>query len=33
MKSYPFNTAYTQTRELYGVTINPDEFETIGLIA
>ena len=33
MKDYSFNTAYTQARELYGLTLNPDEFETIGLIA
>ncbi len=30
---YPFQTAYTQARELYGVELNPDEFETIGMIA
>lgn len=33
MKSYPFKTAYTQIRELYGITLFPDEFESIGLIA
>lgn len=33
MKKYSFNTAYSQTRELYGVELNPDEFETLGLIA
>lgn len=33
MKNYPFHTAYTQARELYGLTLNPDEFETIGIIA
>lgn len=33
MKNYNFNTAYTQARELYGLELNPDEFETIGLIA
>lgn len=33
MKEYSFNTAYTQARELYGLELNPDEFETIGLIA
>jgi len=33
MKEYSFNTAYTQTKELYGVTLFPDEFETIALIA
>ena len=32
MKSYPFKTAYTQARELYGLELNPDEFESIGLI-
>jgi hypothetical protein len=30
---YSFNTAYTQARELYGVELNPDEFETIGMTA
>ena len=30
---YPFNTAYTQAKELYGVELNPDEFETIGMTA
>lgn len=33
MKQYPFHTAYTQIRELYGLTLFPDEFESIGLIA
>lgn len=33
MKQYPFKTAYTQTRELYGLELNPDEFETLGIIA
>jgi len=33
MKEYNFNTAYTQAKELYGITLNPDEFETLGLIA
>jgi len=33
MKRFPFNTAYTQMRQLYGLEINPDEFETLGLIA
>jgi hypothetical protein len=32
MKQYSFNSAYSQARELYGVELNPDEFETIGLI-
>lgn len=30
--TYPFQTAYTQARELYGVELNPDEFETVGMI-
>ena len=33
MKEYSFNTAYTQAREFYGLELNPDEFETIGLTA
>jgi hypothetical protein len=33
MYKYPFNTAYTQAKELYGLVLNPDEFETVGLIA
>ena len=33
MKKYSFNTAYTQARELYGLELNSDEFESIGLIA
>ena len=33
MQTYSFNTAYTQARELYGLALTPDEFETIGLIA
>jgi hypothetical protein len=33
MAQYSFKTAYTQARELYGLELNPDEFETIGLIA
>lgn len=33
MERYSFNTAYTQAREMYGLELNPDEFETIGLIA
>lgn len=33
MKYYSFNTAYTQARELYGLELTPDEFETIGIIA
>lgn len=30
---FSFNTAYTQARELYGLELNPDEFETLGIIA
>lgn len=33
MSQFPFKTAYTQTRELYGLELNPDEFETLGIIA
>lgn len=33
MKEYNFNTAYTQAQELYGTALNPDEFETLGMIA
>lgn len=33
MKQYPFKTAYTQLSELYGLQLNPDEFETLGVIA
>lgn len=33
MKTFPFRTAYTQARELYGLVLNPDEFETLGVIA
>lgn len=33
MKEYPFQTAYTQTMDLYGLELTPDEFENIGLIA
>lgn len=33
MAQYPFHTAYTQTKELYGLELNPDEFETLGMIA
>lgn len=33
MDSYSFLSAYSQARELYGVEVNPDEFETIGMIA
>lgn len=33
MKEYPFNTAYTQMSDLYGIEILPDDFENIGMIA
>jgi hypothetical protein len=33
MSQFPFKTAYSQTRELYGLELNPDEFETLGIIA
>lgn len=33
MKEYSFYTAYTQAKELYGLELKPDEFETLGLIA
>ncbi len=33
MRDYSFNTAYTQARELYGLELDPDVFESIGLIA
>ena len=33
MQRFPFHTAYTQTRELYGLELNPDEFESLGLTA
>jgi len=33
MKNYPFHTAYTKARELYGIELKPDQFETLGLIA
>lgn len=33
MKNYSFNTAYSHLRELYGLELNPDEFESLGLIA
>lgn len=29
----PFKTAYTQARELYGVELDPDDFESIGITA
>ncbi|MGV8961779.1 MAG: hypothetical protein ACOH2V_00090 [Candidatus Saccharimonadaceae bacterium] len=33
MSQYPFKAAYSHARELYGLELNPDEFETMGLIA
>lgn len=33
MEQLSFNTAYTQLRDLYGITLPVDEFENIGLIA
>lgn len=33
MKEYSFNTAYTQAQDLYGIELNPMDFENIGLIA
>jgi hypothetical protein len=33
MKEFTFYTAYTQTRELYGLELGVDEFESLGLIA
>jgi len=33
MNRFSFNTAYSQTRELYGIELTPDEFETLGIIA
>lgn len=32
VKTYSFNTAFTQVREVYGIELNPDEFESMGLI-
>lgn len=32
MERYPFHTAYTHAREFYGLELNPDEFETIGIV-
>ena len=31
--TYPFQTAYTQAYELYGVEMDPNDFESIGMIA
>lgn len=33
MSQYPFKTAYSHARELYGLELNPDEFESLGMIA
>lgn len=33
MTRFPFKTAYTQAREFYGLELNPDEFENIGITA
>lgn len=33
MDLFNFKTAYTQARELYGVELIPDEFESLGMIA
>ena len=33
IQRFPFNTAYTQARELYGIELRPDEFESLGIIA
>jgi len=33
MVQYPFKTAYSHARELYGLELNPDEFESLGMIA
>ena len=33
MRNYSFNTAYTQARELYGLELDPDVFESMGLVA
>lgn len=32
-EGFPFQAAYSQARELYGLELNPDEFESLGLIA
>ena len=31
--TYPFQTAYTQAHDMYGVEISEDEFETVGMVA
>lgn len=33
MSTYPFKSAYTYARELYGLELNPDEFESLAIIA
>lgn len=33
MELFKFYTAYTQIRELYGIELTPDQFETMGMIA
>lgn len=33
MKLFNFNTAYSHLRELYGIELQPDEFETLGMVA
>jgi hypothetical protein len=33
MKEYPFNTAYAQARDLYGVEDTLENFESIGILA
>lgn len=33
MELFNFNTAYTQLRELYGIELTPDQFESMGMIA
>lgn len=33
MKKYPFNTAFSQAIELYGLELDQEEFENIGLMA
>lgn len=33
MREFTFNTAYMQAKELYGLELIPDEFESLGLIA
>lgn len=33
MKEYPFKAAHSQVKDLYGIELDPDEFETMGIIA